>query len=236
MKRQNYIDWDTYFMGISLLSGKRSKDPATQVGACIVRDNKILSIGYNGFPNGCSDDEFPWDKTDNWLESKYPYVCHAELNAILNAGKDLTGATIYVNLFPCNECAKAIVQSGIKEIVYISDKDLGKQFNIASKKILESANIKTRKMEFNDIILSTKEEETLDFKLKDMSQTFVIRDRGVIVEIYDINPKSIDYDKKIFVRVYTCNGDLMGMVEQELIDKKEKKDKIKYFIDKYEEY
>lgn len=236
MKRQNYIDWDTYFMGISLLSGKRSKDPATQVGACIVRDNKILSIGYNGFPNGCNDDDFPWDKSDNWLNSKYPYVCHAELNAILNAGKNLTGATIYVNLFPCNECAKAIIQSGIKEIVYLSDKDNGKQFNAASKRMLEAANIKTRKMEFTDIILSTKEEETLDFKLKNMYQTFVIKERGVVVEIHEINPKSIDYNKKVFIRVYTCSGSLIGMVEQELIDKKETNNKIKYFIDKYKEY
>ena len=124
MKRNDYISWDEYFMGVAILAGMRSKDPSTQVGACIVdNDNKILSQGYNGLPRGCSDDEFPWDREGDMLETKYPYVVHAELNAILNSrGTSLVGSKIYVALFPCNECAKAIIQSGIKEVVYLSDK------------------------------------------------------------------------------------------------------------------
>ena len=125
MKRTDYINWDEYFMGIAMLAARRSKDPNTQVGACIVSDdNIIISTGYNGMPKGCSDDEFPWDrKGENEAATKYPYVVHAELNAILNAsGRDLRGSRIYVALFPCNECAKAIIQSGIKEVMYLSDK------------------------------------------------------------------------------------------------------------------
>ena len=136
-KREDYISWDEYFMGLSLLSAMRSKDPSTQVGACIVSDeNKIMSVGYNGFPRGCSDDEFPWERSaENSNDTKYPFVCHAELNAILNAGgQDLRGARIFVALFPCNECAKAIIQSGIKEVVYISDKYADTPGTIASKK------------------------------------------------------------------------------------------------------
>ena len=119
MKRTDYISWDEYFMGIALLSAMRSKDSNSQVGACIVSpENKILSLGYNGMPTGCSDDEMPWDREGPPLETKYMYVCHAELNAILNsAHSDLRGARVYVTLFPCNECAKSIIQSGIKEIV-----------------------------------------------------------------------------------------------------------------------
>ena len=119
MKRTDYISWDEYFMGIAMLAAKRSKDPSTQVGACIVsNDNIIISTGYNGMPKGCSDDEFPWDRTGE--ETKYPYVVHAELNAILNAnGRDLRGSRLYVALFPCNECAKAIIQSGVKEVLYL---------------------------------------------------------------------------------------------------------------------
>ena len=123
-KRQDYISWDEYFMGVALLSAKRSKDPSTQVGACIVNDkNKIVGAGYNGLPIGCSDDEFPWDKQGSFLDTKYPFVCHAELNAILNnIGMDLKGCRIYTALFPCNECSKAIIQSGISEVIYLSDK------------------------------------------------------------------------------------------------------------------
>ncbi|MFR5684620.1 MAG: deoxycytidylate deaminase, partial [Clostridia bacterium] len=117
-KRTDYIDWDSYFMGIALLSGQRSKDPSTQVGACIVKNKKILSVGYNGAPNGYDDNNMPWEREGDFLNTKYAYVCHAELNAILNnKGTNLEGATIYVDLFPCNECAKAIIQSGIKEII-----------------------------------------------------------------------------------------------------------------------
>lgn len=142
MKRSGYISWDEYFMGIALLASKRSKDPNTQVGACIVDDkNIILSTGYNGFPYGCSDDEYPWNRTGE--DTKYSYVVHAELNAILNArANDLRGARLYVDLFPCNECAKAIIQSGIKEVVYMYDKYADTPGTIASKKMLKSAGVK----------------------------------------------------------------------------------------------
>ena len=134
MKRRDYISWDEYFMGVSLLAAKRSKDPNTQVGACIVDGgNIILSTGYNGFPYGCSDDVYPWEREGD--DTKYNYVVHAELNAILNArGKDLKGARLYVDLFPCNECAKAIIQSGIAEVVYLYDKYADSDATRASKK------------------------------------------------------------------------------------------------------
>lgn len=144
-KREDYISWDEYFMGVSLLSAMRSKDPNTQVGACIVsNDNKIMSVGYNGFPRGCSDDEFPWERNgEKSNDTKYPFVCHAELNAILNAGgRSLSGSRIFVALFPCNECAKAIIQSGIKEVIYISDKYADSDDTIASKKMLNAAGVK----------------------------------------------------------------------------------------------
>ena len=143
-KRTDYISWDEYFMGIAVLSAMRSKDPHTQVGACIVNDqNKIMSVGYNGLPIGCSDDQFPWSREGSTLETKYPYVCHAELNAILNnAGGSLNGCKIYVALFPCNECAKAIIQSGIKEVVYLSDKYADSDSTIASKQMFDSAGVK----------------------------------------------------------------------------------------------
>lgn len=147
-KRDNYISWDEYFMGIALLSSMRSKDPSTQVGACIVSDdNKIMSVGYNGFPRGCSDDEYPWERTaDKPNDTKYPFVCHAELNAILNSGAhNLSGARIYVALFPCNECAKAIIQCGIKEVVYMSDKYAETDGTLASKKMFLSAGVKLTK-------------------------------------------------------------------------------------------
>ena len=141
MKRTDYITWDEYFMGVALLAAKRSKDPNTQVGACIVDENNvILSTGYNGFPVGCSDDDFPWEREGE--QTKYPYVVHAELNAILNAsGKSLRGARIYVALFPCNECAKAIIQSGIREVVYLSDKYADTPGTQASKLMLRSAGV-----------------------------------------------------------------------------------------------
>ena len=143
MKRKNYITWDEYFMGVALLASMRSKDPSTQVGACIVdRANHILSTGYNGFPYGCSDDVYPWEREGNFCETKYPFVVHAELNAILNArGNDLTDAKMYISLFPCNECAKAIIQSGIKEVIYLSDKYAESDCTIASKRMLTSAGV-----------------------------------------------------------------------------------------------
>ena len=143
MKRTDYLSWDEYFMGISILTGLRSKDPSSQVGACIVsEDNKILSMGYNGFPTGCSDDEFPWGREGSHWETKYPYVTHSELNAILNyRGGSLEGAKIYVSLFPCNECAKAIIQAGIKTIIYDSDKYADTEAVIASKRMLSAAGV-----------------------------------------------------------------------------------------------
>jgi dCMP deaminase len=147
-KREDYISWDEYFMGIALLSAKRSKDPNTQVGACIVNgQNKIVGTGYNGLPIGCNDDEFPWSKQGDFLDTKYPYVCHAELNAILNnIGIDLKGCKIYTALFPCNECTKAIIQSGIKEVVYLSDKYNGSDASVASKKMLDTAGVSYRQV------------------------------------------------------------------------------------------
>lgn len=143
VKRKDYINWDEYFMGVAHLSGMRSKDPNTQVGACIVsKDNKILSMGYNGFPNGCSDDVFPWEREGDTLDTKYPFVTHSELNAILNyRGGSLEGTKLYVSLFPCNECAKAIIQAGIRTIVYDSDKYAGSNSNIAAKKMFDAAGI-----------------------------------------------------------------------------------------------
>lgn len=148
-KRNDYISWDEYFMGVAILSGMRSKDPNTQVGACIVSpDHKILSMGYNGFPAGCSDDEFPWDREGDALENKYFYTTHSELNAILNyRGGSLEGATIYVTLFPCNECAKAIIQSGIRRIVYDSDKYEKTAAVLASKRMLKAAGVNLQKYE-----------------------------------------------------------------------------------------
>ncbi len=146
MKRENYISWDAYFMGIAILSKERSKDPNTQVGACIVNSqNRIVSLGYNGLPNGCPDEMCPWDKRVGSLEeTKYAYVAHAELNAILNNKSDLEDCILYVTLFPCNECAKVIIQSGIKEVVYLEDKYVGTPENIVSKKLLDAAGVKYR--------------------------------------------------------------------------------------------
>ena len=147
MKRQDYISWDEYFMGVAMLAARRSKDPNTQVGACIVSpDNIILSTGYNGFPKGCSDDEFPWEREG--AETKYPFVVHAELNAILNCnGKSLQGAKIYVALFPCNECAKAIIQSGISEVIYLSDKYASTSATQASKRMMGAAGVAYRRLQ-----------------------------------------------------------------------------------------
>lgn len=142
-KREDHISWDEYFMGVALLSSMRSKDPNTQVGACIVNsDRRIVGVGYNGFPTGCSDDELPWGREGNWLETKYPYVCHAELNAILNSiGGTLKDCTLYVALFPCNECAKAIIQAGIRRVVYLSDKYADSDSTRASRNMLTQAGV-----------------------------------------------------------------------------------------------
>ncbi|MBP3392350.1 MAG: dCMP deaminase family protein [Clostridia bacterium] len=149
MKREDYLKWDEYFMGIALLSSQRSKDPSTGVGACIVdANNRILSLGYNGMPFGCSDDEYPWDREGEPLETKYIYVCHAELNAILNYnGGPLKGARIYTTLFPCNECTKSIIQKGISEVIYLSDKYADTDSVKASKRMMNSAGVTYRAYE-----------------------------------------------------------------------------------------
>lgn len=155
-KRTDYITWDEYFMGVAKLSGKRSKDPNTQVGCCIVsEENKILSMGYNGFPRGCSDDVFPWTRDgEDPLETKYVYSTHSELNAILNySGGSLKGAKLYVSLFPCNECAKAIIQSGIVEVIYDCDKYADTPSVIASKRMMDAAGVVYRKYESSDRVI-----------------------------------------------------------------------------------
>ncbi len=163
MKRTDYISWDEYFMGIAMLAARRSKDPSTQVGACIVsQDNIIISTGYNGMPKGCSDDLFPWERSGEANDTKYPYVVHAELNAILNAsGRDLRGSRVYVALFPCNECAKAIIQSGVREVVYLSDKYADSMATLASKRMLDAAGVKYTRLrpEHSSITLDLVPEE-----------------------------------------------------------------------------
>ncbi len=157
-KRTDYLSWDEYFMAVALLSAQRSKDPNTQVGACVANSqNKIVGVGYNGFPWGCSDDDLPWKRDGDYLDTKYPYVCHAELNAVLNTiSYDLRDCRIYVALFPCNECTKVIIQSGIREIVYLSDKYKGTNSVMASKIMLEKSNTSFRqfKPERESILLS----------------------------------------------------------------------------------
>jgi dCMP deaminase len=147
MKRKNYISWDEYFMGVADLSSKRSKDETSQVGACIVNEkNHIVGIGYNGFPIGCSDDELPWEREGTFLQTKYAYVVHAEANAILNANAKLDDSRIFVTLFPCNECAKLIIQSGIKEVIYLEDKYPDMDMTKASKKLFDMAGIGYRQI------------------------------------------------------------------------------------------
>ncbi len=160
-QRKEYLSWDEYFMSIAKLSSMRSKDPSTQVGACIVgHDNRILSIGYNGAPNGFDDKKFPWGREGGMLDTKYAYVCHGEMNAILNyrgSRKDLEDAKIYVDLFPCNECAKLIIQSGIKEVIYLCDKYKDTDGVIASKKMMDECGVKYHELKMDktiEIILS----------------------------------------------------------------------------------
>lgn len=142
-----WISWDEYFMGIAMLSAYRSKDPSTKVGACIVDETKkIVGVGYNGFPIGCDDTALPWSREGDFLETKYPYVCHAELNAILNSNFNLKNCKIYVALFPCNECAKAIIQSGIKEVIYLEDKYKNEDSVKASKMMLNMAGVALRQL------------------------------------------------------------------------------------------
>ncbi|MCH3942153.1 MAG: dCMP deaminase family protein [Atopobiaceae bacterium] len=155
-KRTDYLSWDECFMSMAIVAGLRSKDPNTQVGACIVSaDNRILSIGYNGAPNGMPDDSFPWSREGAWLETKYPYVVHAERNAILNyrgSRDNLVGSTLYVALFPCNECAKEIIQSGIAEVVYLSDKHHDSDECSASRLLLRECGVRCRQLAPADIV------------------------------------------------------------------------------------
>ncbi len=163
-KREDYISWDEYFMGVSLLASMRSKDPNTQVGACIVNENKkIMSVGYNGFPLGCDDNCFPWERKGNSeYDTKYPYVCHAELNAILNnAGAPLNGCSIYVALFPCNECAKAIIQCGIKHVYYLSDKYKDTDGVRASKRMFDAAGVSYTQLSLSHKEITISFDETL---------------------------------------------------------------------------
>jgi len=150
-KRQDYLSWDEYFMGVALMSAQRSKDPNTQVGACIVNERRrIVGVGYNGFPTGCSDDDLPWEREGDFLDTKYPYVCHAELNAVLNGiATDLSGCSIYIALFPCNECAKVLIQAGIKEVVYLSDKYADTAPVKASKRMFDQSGVKYRKLKID---------------------------------------------------------------------------------------
>ncbi|MBN1517898.1 dCMP deaminase family protein [Candidatus Sumerlaeota bacterium] len=142
-KRDDYISWNDYFMGVAILAAHRSKDPHSQVGCCVVsRDKKILGVGYNGFPIGCSDEELPWGREGAFLETKYPYVCHAELNAVMNSNfADLRGAIVYVTLFPCNECTKLLIQKGVGRIVYLSDKYHDSDSSVASRRMLDMAGV-----------------------------------------------------------------------------------------------
>lgn len=154
MKRKDYINWDTYFMGVAKLSALRSKDPETQVGACIINEDKrIIGIGYNGLPKGLEDDNFNWNRDGEFLNTKYPYIVHAEANAILNSTQSLKNSILYVTLFPCNECMKLIVQSGIKEIVFESNKYENTDSNKASLYLMENAKIKARQIEMEKIII-----------------------------------------------------------------------------------
>lgn len=150
-KRTDYLSWDEYFMAVALLSAQRSKDPNTQVGACVAsNDHKIIGVGYNGFPWGCSDDVLPWAREGNYLDTKYPYVCHAELNAVLNSSvQSLKDCRIYVVLFPCNECTKVIIQSGLQEIIYLSDKYAESDSVQASKRMLDQSNTGYRQFQGN---------------------------------------------------------------------------------------
>ncbi|XP_041937880.1 deoxycytidylate deaminase-like isoform X1 [Alosa sapidissima] len=157
---ENKMDNDTYFMAVAVHAAKWSPDPNTKVGACIVNpDKKIVGIGYNRMPNGCPNESLPWAReSEDPLGNKYLYVCHAELNAIMNkTSADVKGCTIYVSLFPCNECTKIIIQSGIKDMIYLSDKYKGENTTKASKRMLDLAGIPYR------VVLPASREIVIDF-------------------------------------------------------------------------
>lgn len=163
-KRKDVLTWDEYFMGLAHLSALRSKDPNTQVGAAIVDENhRVVSVGYNGMPKGCSDDVFPWSREGALLQTKYAFVVHAELNAILNSKYPVSGCTLYVSLFPCNECAKAIIQAGIRRIVYESDKYQNTDITIASRRMLKAAGIELVQLE-NTVVLHVEKVRNPEYK------------------------------------------------------------------------
>lgn len=146
MKNNNYLKWQDYFMAMAILASKRSKDPNTQVGCCIVnKDNRVIGVGYNGMPNGCNDDDFPWGREGDFLNTKYAWVCHSEVNAILNSSSNVKGATLYVTLFPCNECAKVIIQSGISMVQFLNDKYYDSDASIAARLMFDKASVKYQK-------------------------------------------------------------------------------------------
>ena len=184
-KRKNYISWDEYFMSLAKLSAMRSKDPSTQVGACIVsNDNRILSIGYNGAPNGFEDENFPWARDGEKIYTKYPYVCHAEMNAILNyrgTKKEFENAKIYVDLFPCNECAKEIIQSGIKEVIYLSDKYANTEETIASKQLFDMCGVKYRQLNIDKEVKRQRNGKNL----YDTYEELVERQREYLGKVWD---------------------------------------------------
>jgi len=161
MKRKDYFDWDEAFMQMCKVIAQRSKDPNTQTGACIVSDkNIIISLGYNGFPRGCDDDKLPWDREGDFADTKYPYVVHAEANAVLNAAHSTEGAKMYCNLFPCNECTKIIIQKGIKEIMYEDDKYHDTKETVASRKMLDLAGVKCRQyVPKNELVFKSKKRQ-----------------------------------------------------------------------------
>ncbi len=160
-KREDYISWDEYFMGVALLSSKRSKDPSTQVGACVASpENKVVTMGYNGMPVGLNDDEMPWGREGSSdLDNKYLYVCHAEFNAILNSNAPVRGCRLYVTMFPCNECAKAIIQAGIREVIYLTEKYPDSLQDRASKRLLLMAGIPYRAYEGRNLEITVKQDE-----------------------------------------------------------------------------
>lgn len=210
MKRNNYLSWDEYFMGVALLSAQRSKDSSTQVGACIVNnENKILSVGYNGMPCGCSDEEMPWQREGEPLDTKYMYVCHAELNAILNNDSgSLKGTKIYVTLFPCNECAKAIIQSGIREVIYLSDKYAETDSVKGSKRMFDMAGIKYTQYDGDDIPA---------FKKRDKAKAILVC--GTICSGKSTYSAKLKVKRKAVIM--SCDEIMTDMFDKQLGDKHE---------------
>jgi len=189
-KRVGYLEWDEYFMGVAFLAAQRSKDPSTQVGACIVNpQRKIVGIGYNGFPIGCSDDELPWSKTAaDRLDTKYPYVCHAELNAIINKNSsDVRGCTMYVTLFPCNECAKLSIQAGLAKIIYLSDKHHNKPEMVASRKLFDMVGLKYERF------VPKRDQIVIDYESGKREEM----ERSMLVESRSNSCKSIDFGNDV---------------------------------------